>query len=77
MIVEVRVDRVWFGDPSPTQAWRGDVITYFVQPDLYGFGSGFHDEEGWYHHNRLRTATLNGRGSSDPMLAADEALGHS
>lgn len=62
MIIEVRVDRVWFGEPSPTQTWRGDVTTYFVQPELSGITSGYTDDEGWYHHGRLRLATFNGKG---------------
>jgi hypothetical protein len=69
VILEVRVDRVWFGDPSPTQHWRGDETLYFVSPQLSGMESGFYDDEGWFHHSRRRLTSFVGKGTSEPMPA--------
>lgn len=52
---------MWFGDPSPTQSWRGDVTVYFVQPQMTGHESGF-ELDGWYHHSRRRLMYFNGSG---------------
>lgn len=67
MIVEVRVDRVWFGEVSETQTWRGDVTVYFVSTEMSGWESGYSDDDGWYHHSRRRLATFMGKGGLNEL----------
>lgn len=62
MILEIRVNRVWFGEPSRTQSWRGDVTLYFVSSQMSGRDSGFTGDDGLIHHTRRRILWFHGVG---------------
>lgn len=72
MILAVFADRVWFGEPSDTQGWRGTVVSYVVTSDPHPHGrvTGIEfqrEHDGFVYWDRCLHAKFVGVGWGNPV----------